>query len=468
VDKVTQNSIEVDREELNLSTSLLPDEGDGARRETITERLRLLWDHRTFLYRAVGVGLVTATLIAFLLPKRYTSMTQLMPPDQGTGTGMALLAALTGKAGGSGGGGDSLGALGSDLLGFKTTGDLFIGILRSRTMEDDLIGKFDLRKIYGVGPWEDARKILEQQTEVSAERKSGIITIAVTDKSPQRAAGMAREYVAELNHIVTNLSDSSAHRERLFLEGRLDQVQQSLESAEKDFSQFASRNTAIDIQEQGKAMIQAGAALEGQLVGAQTVLQGLRQVYTDNNVRVRQAQARVDELRRQLEQIGGSAEDGAGTSGSDLGALYPSIRKLPLLGVSYADLYRRMKIQEAVYETLTREYELAKVEEVKETPSVQVLDPADVPERKSSPHRLIIMLVGTVLSFALGVAWVIGSAHWEEIEPGDPRKALVQEVLETARARLPRFSRNGAHPESDATVSRRDVDRGEDTPQGSK
>ena len=276
-------------EELELTEPLLSleDESDEkGRREISVARLRLLWGRRRFLARVSAVGLIAAAAIAFLIPNRYASSAQLMPPDEQGSTGMALLAGLAGKAG------SSLGALGSQLLGLKTTGDLFIGILQSRTVQDDLIQKFDLRKLYGDGRWEDARKELGSRTSISTDRKSGIITISIQDRSPQRAQQMAQEYVSELNRVVNDLNTSSAHRERVFLEGRLGQVQQQLEDAEKAFSQFASKNTAIDIQEQGKAMIEAGATLEGQLIAAQTELEGLRQIFTDNNVRVRETQAR--------------------------------------------------------------------------------------------------------------------------------------------------------------------------------
>jgi capsule polysaccharide export protein KpsE/RkpR len=423
-------------EELELVEPLLQEEDVLALRERSIRRLALLWDKRKFLARTAAVGLVATTLIAFLLPKRYTSAARLMPPDQGPGTGMAMMAALATKAG-------SLGSLGSDLLGLKTTGDLFIGILQSRTVQDDLIGKFDLRKVYGDKRWEDARKYLTKETDLSEDRKSEIITIAVIDHSPQRAQQMVREYINALNGVVINLNTSSAHRERVFLGDRLNQVQKDLESAEKQFSEFASKNTAIDIQEQGKAMITAGATLEGQLIAAQTELEGLRQIFTDNNVRVRETQARVDELNRQLRKLGGKAVSGAAGENQDSGGPYPTIRQLPILGVTYADLFRRMKVEDAVFGTLTQQYEAAKVEEAKETPSVKVLDPPDLPETKSFPPRLLIVFLGTFMAFAAGVTWVLACDAWDATDPTDVRKVFANQVWHDVRAGLPWAARNG-------------------------
>jgi capsule polysaccharide export protein KpsE/RkpR len=219
-------------------------------------------------------------------------------------------------------------------------------------------------------------------------------------------------------------------------------VSHDLEESEKEFSQFASKNTAIDIKEQGKAMVEAAATLQGELIAAQSEYEGLKQIYTDNNVRVRSVRARIDELRRQLEKLAGKAESATTISQQPGDSMYPSIRKLPLLGVEYADLYRRTKIQEAVLETLTKEYELAKVQEAKEIPTVKVLDVANIPDKKSSPHRLLIILLGTALVLSGAVTWVFANTIWQETDARDPRKELAQEVYSTIWARLPWLSRN--------------------------
>jgi uncharacterized protein involved in exopolysaccharide biosynthesis len=420
---------------------------EQAREKWVVATLGLLWDHRRSLFRCAVLGLVASIIIAFLIPVQYTSTTQLMPPDQ-AGQGMASMLAALGKGGGD------LGGLGAELLGLKTSGDLFVGVLHSRTVQDDVIKKFDLRKVYRVSGYESvgkgyesARKRLDSRTEISSDRKSGIITLKVSDRNPDRAAAVAQEYVEALNRIVVTLNTSSAHKERVFLEGRLNEVQQDLEQAEKDFGQFASKNTAIDVKEQGRAMMSAAADLEGQLIAAQTELEGLRQIYTSNNVRVRAIQARIDEYQRQLQKLGGKASDG----GEDVSSrkeesaeqdqnLYPSIRQLPILGVAWADLYRRMRVQEAVFETLTKQYEMAKVEEARETPSVKVLDVADVAERKSFPPRTVLVISGTGFVLFLASLWVLAHARWEEIDTSDPGKMLLRQVYETGRTNVTRIA----------------------------
>ncbi|MGA7908458.1 MAG: lipopolysaccharide biosynthesis protein, partial [Candidatus Sulfotelmatobacter sp.] len=289
---------------------------------------------------------------------------------------------------------------------------------------------------------QDARRRLEENTQISEDRKSGIITISVTDLSPQRAPAIAQSYVVELDRLVVELNTSAAHRERVFLEERLKSVKQDLDSSAKEFSEFASNNTAIDIKEQGRAMVEAAAALQGRLIAAQSELEGLRQIYADSNVRVRAVRARIDELQKKLEQMGGGDLGPTGAN-SDSDSLYPSIRKLPLLGVTYSDLYRKTKIQETLFELLTRQCELARVQEAKETPSVKVLDAPTVPERKSFPPRLPIMFLGTFFTLLLGVLWVLGKASWQDAGPQHVGKLLAQDALATIKSDLRLTSGNG-------------------------
>jgi capsule polysaccharide export protein KpsE/RkpR len=417
---------------------------------TLTERessdektlasLWLIWAHRRSLFRLAVYAVVVSTIAAFLIPARYESTTRLMPPDNQSTSGLAT--ALAAMSGGSGG---ALSGIAGDFLGLsgKNTSELFVGILESRTAQDKLIQQFELQKLYGDRRMTDARKDLADHTSISVDRKTQIITIGVTDHDPKRAAAMGQAYVEELNRLVAELSTSSARRERMFLEERLQAVNKDLESAEKEFSQFSSKNTAIDIKEQGKAMLEAAATLQGELIAAQSELEGLRQIYSDNNVRVRSVRARIAELKEQLEKVGGKGEDES-IADQQSDSMYPSIRKLPILGVTYADLYRRTKVQEAVFETLTKEYELAKVQEAKEIPTVKVLDPPNVPDKKSFPPRVAIIFLATALALIMGTAWLLARMAWQHTDSADPRRMFAEEVFATIRARVSRFDSNAS------------------------
>jgi uncharacterized protein involved in exopolysaccharide biosynthesis len=420
---------------------LSPDETAKLRRSQ-AELFRAFWLRRGFLLRAAAVGFVISIVIAFLIPSRFTSTAQLMPPDTQSASGLAMMAALAAK--GPGG----LGSMAGDMLGLKSTGALFVGVLRSQTTQDRVVEQFDLKQVYGTRYAVDARLKLDGRTSITEDRKSGIISISVTDNNPQRAAALANAYIDQLNSLVAELSTSAAHRERVFLEDRLKVVKQNLDDVSNKAAQFSSTNATLDPRDEGRAMLEAGANLAAQMIAAQSQLEGLRQIYSDNNARVRSLNARVTELRKQLEKLGGAKVDtskGAGQTAEAPNAdmPYPSIRNLPLLGVKYEDFYHQAKIQATVYELLTEQYELAKVEEAKETPSVKVLDPGRVPEKKSFPPRTLIMSLGTCLAVGVGLIWLWILQRWAEGDPADPRRAVFQEIFVTARLYAAGVSSNG-------------------------
>jgi len=308
-----------------------------------------------------------------------------------------MLASLMGKGGDSPG----LGALAQLGLGQKTNVALYAYLLHSRSVQDRIVERFELQKEYWKRYRDDAIKKLDDRTDVDEDRKSGVITIDVSDRNRERARQMAAAYVDELNHLLAEVSTSAARRERMFVEQRLVSVQKDLQAAEKDLSEFASKTTVLDVKEQTKAMVESEAVMQAQLIAAESELQGMEQIYTPSNVRVRAVRARVEELRRQLHLIAGKQQEpGVGrdtvTSSDTVEDLYPTIRRLPILGVTWVDLYRRARIQEAVFELLTKQYELARIQEAKEIPTIKVVDIADLPEKKSFPPRLLIICLFAV------------------------------------------------------------------------
>ncbi len=380
---------------------------------------RLLW---------IGIaGFAISTIVAFLIPNRYEAVARLMPPDQNEGMSATLLGALASKSS------DTLGSLATEALGLRTSGAVLVGILESRTVQDDLVNRFDLRRVYWRKRYEDARRILAERTGISEDHKSGIITIAVQDRHPDRAAQLVQAYIGELNNRVSRLTTSSAHRERVFLEERLQTIKQRLDAATLQLSRFSSKNKTFDPQMQGKAMLEAASTLQGQLIAAEAELSGLEQIYGVENSRVKSASARVAELRGKLRAMSGQDVQDQDNAPGKSSTLYPSLEQLPLLGNTYYDLSRTAKIDEAVYEVLTKQYELAKVQEAKEIPSIKVLDEPVVPERKSFPPRVAIIVLGTLACLAFGAAWIIGQAAFHTLATDDPRRLLVERLLVPSR-----------------------------------
>ncbi|HJT70988.1 MAG TPA: hypothetical protein VJ731_12360 [Terriglobales bacterium] len=423
-------------EHLNGSSAAAEPTGESAR----IAYARLLWAKRLFLGRVLLFAFVLSTVVAFLIPKRYESKARLMPPDQQSSSGLAAIAALAGRAGGSGGGlssalGGGLGGVAGDLLGLKTSGALFVDMLEGPTIQDAVISKFDLRKAYSDKYWQDARKDLEHRTDIKEDRKSGVITIAVTDHDPHRAQQMALAYVEALNGLVAQVSTSSARRERQFLEQRLKTVKQNLDLAAKQFSEYSSQNGTLDVPSQSRAMLESEATLQGQLIAAQSELEGFEQIYTDNNIRIRTLRAKIAGLKQQIEAMSGN-KAASDSSEPGLAGDFPSIRKLPLVGVQWANLYREAKIQETVYELLTQEYEFAKVQEAKEIPTVNLLDAPLVPERKSFPPRAVIIGLGSLLSVLIAAMLVVGTESWRKNQSAE--KQFASEVWKEIATRNPR------------------------------
>ncbi|SPE27766.1 Lipopolysaccharide biosynthesis protein [Candidatus Sulfotelmatomonas gaucii] len=401
----------------------------------------LLWQHRRMLARVAFISLILSLATAFVIPKQYKSSTSIMPPDQQSASTM-MLAALSGHLGSLGALGDLAGGLG---MGHSSS-ELFIDLLHSGTVSDHLIDRFNLQHVYHKRYRIDAAKHLARLTKITENKKTGVVTIEVEDTDRERAREIAQAYLDELNLLVTRTSTSAAHRERVFIEQRLHEVKGNLEEAELQLSQFSSDSSAIDIKEQTRAMVDAGARVQAELMVEQSGLQSLRQIYGDGNVRVRESEARISSLQGQLAKMTGSSEPAYASGAVDTGtgadpkpmiaALYPPLRQLPRLAVPFADLYRRVQVQEAVFQLLTQQYETARIEEAKDVPAVNVIDPPGLPEKKSFPPRLLLTLLLSLFSFASVSTFVLLRHYWSTMACSDPRRKLADQVLPVLRHRV--------------------------------
>jgi uncharacterized protein involved in exopolysaccharide biosynthesis len=395
----------------NIERSEAAEEAQGSREAGNAGGLSYasLLQSRRFLVCCLLAGFVLFAAISLLLPAEYDSTAQLMPPDQSSAMS-GLMNAAAERA-------QNIMGMSGDMLGGKTQGALFAKVMLSQTVEDTLVNRFDLRKVYRVRYAEYARRQLEDRTDISEDRKSGVITIRVRDRDPRRARDMCQAYIDELNRLMTELHTSSARREREFLELRLAVVRAEVDRAAVALGQFASKNTTVDLPQQTKAMVESAATLEGKLVAQEAELKGLKEIYGDQNIRVLTLGASVAELRRSLHSMTG---DGASMIiNSDLPA--PPIRTLPLLGAKYSDLLRQATLSEAVLEILTKQFELARVQEAKEVPSVQLLDPPSCPEKRTAPTRSLIALFGALLGLVTGVL----ATAYRALNDNDSRKRMV-------------------------------------------
>lgn len=385
--------VDIPNEEPGLLTLVIAD---------VTAKVLRGW--RKFLL-AIFAGAAISTIIAFLTRPSYTSMAQLMPPNPAVFDSGAGLASLFSE-------GLAEASFSGDFLSEKTPGAVAIGIMNSPMCLDDVINRLNLRSVFRVNLYTPARRNLLAETKFSEDKNTGIVSITVEDEDKYRARDIAQAYVDELNGLLNNLSTSTARRERIFLEGRLKDIKTNLDNTTRELGEFSSQNAALDPTKQGADTMEAAGRIEEQLIIAESNLSALKTAYASDNVRVREAQSRIDSLQRELKTMTGGRGEINGGSDERNGGL-PSVRELPLLGVRYYDLYREMSIQEAAYASLSKEYETAKVEEAEEIPSVKMLTPPSVAEIKSSPQRKKIVLLGTILVASLYILWFALGSFWK-------------------------------------------------------
>jgi len=397
--------------------------------------LRVLWTHRIRLMRIVGITFLFSLALSIVIPKTYVSQARIMPPES-SGSSSALLTALAGRALG----GDALGGLAASLMGGHNTGSLFVDLLRSTSVSDRLIERFQLQSIYHKLYRIDAAKVLTRRTNIVQDKKSGVLTLSVTDNDPTRARDMAQAYLDELNTLVNRTGSSSAHQERVFIEKRLQAVKSDLERAQEAMSEFSSTHAAIDLKEQARATVESEARVQGALIAAQGELQSQRQLYGDGNVRVRETAARIAGLRQELEKMSGSSSPLSATLKSDdageqlTSASYLPLRQVPRLAVPFANLYREVHVQETLYDLLTQQYEIVRIQEAKDIPAVNVIDAPQVPEKKSFPPRALMTLGLTLVTLLVACFGLLCHHYWFLIDANDPRKSFAREVIQAMHA----------------------------------
>ncbi len=401
----------------------------------------ILLRHRRFLAQVAGIALLANIAIAFLIPKQYQSTARIMPPET-SGSGTALLAALAGRALG----GDALGGFAASLLGGHNSGSLFVDLLRSDTVTSHLVDRFQLQSVYRKRYRVDAAKALVRRTGIEQDKKSGVITITVTDWSPQRARDIAQAYLDELNLMVNRTNTSSAHRERMFIENRLAAVRAELDRAQEALSNFSSTHMTVDLREQTRATVDAAAKLQGDLIVTQGELTSLQEIYGDGNVRVRAAQARASNLKTELAKLGGTSaslsksidddSDSSPALANSDNLSYPPLRQLPRLAVPYGNLYRNVRVQETVLELLTQQFEIAQIQEAKDIPVLSVIDAPGIPEKKSFPPRALLTLALTLVEWLVAAAFIVIRFYWRAVDRSDPRRMIAREAADAFRQAL--------------------------------
>lgn len=386
--------------------------GNGAHAATVVARppeeislldiVVLLSARKRFILRFVIAAAVAATLVALLLPVRYESRVVLMPPSQSS----SMASAILGQLGGLG----SLGSLGSlssltGGLGLKSPSDLYIALLKSRTVEDAMIQRFGLMSEYHEKRMSDARKVFERRVSVDAGTKDGLVRIEVQDHNPQRAAELANGYVDEFRKLSASLAITEAARRRLFFDKQLEDAKDQLTAAEEAMRKTQESTGVLQIDSQARSLIESASVLRAQVVAKEVQIQSMRSFAADDNPNLILAKQQLAALQSQLTQLAGSDHD----AGSDI---VLSKGRVTESGMEYLRRYRDLKYHETVFELLAKELEIAKLDEAREGEIVQVVDAAVPSDKRSFPPRLLIIIGTTILAFVFAVFWVRLLAGW--------------------------------------------------------
>jgi uncharacterized protein involved in exopolysaccharide biosynthesis len=371
--------------------------GDPSRTETevsLLDLLVLLVGRKRFIVRFVLGAAVLSIVVSLLLPIRYEAKVVLLPPQQNSSVASALMGQL-GNLGALG----SLASLTGGGLGIKNPADMYVSLLTSRTVEDAMIERFGLMKEYRLKRMSDTRKALEHRTTAVAGTKDGLIRITIEDGDKQRAADLANGYVEEFRKFSASLAITEAARRRLFFEQQVQQAKDKLTEAEEAMTKTQQATGVLQIDSQARALIESAAILRGQVVAKEVQIEGMRSFATDDNPSLVLAKQELAALQSQLEHLAGSQTD----TGSDINL---SKGRVTQSGMEYLRRFRDLKYQETVFELLAKEYEIAKLDEAREGSIIQVVDAAVPPDTKSSPHRTLIVLATTILSFFVAAFWV--------------------------------------------------------------
>ena len=272
-------------------------------------------------------------------------------------------------------------------------------MLRSRSVADRIIGRFDLQKIYDEPTLVDTRRVLERKLNIWAGR-DGIIVIAAEDQSSERAADIANAIVQELTHLNETLAITEASQRRAFFEKQLMQAKEALANAEVDLKKTQEVTGLIKLDDQGRAIIEAVSRIKAQIALKEVQIGAMKGFATERNADFLVAHRELEGLKDQLKKLERDNTQGNGN------ILIPTGR-VPQAGLEYVRKFRDVKYHETVFELLARQYELARVDEAKDSSLIQTLDRAIAPDKKSGPRRGLITLVVGALAGFLTIIFVL-------------------------------------------------------------
>lgn len=382
--------------------------------------LVLILARRWSLIAAVtAICTATGIALALLLPVRYTAEITILPPQQ---QNSSMTSALASQLGGL----SSMAELAGGSLGLKNKNDMYVSMFKSHIVEDALIQRFNLQAEYHKKLLSDTRKVFEKRASVDGGAKDGLIHISVQDHSPQRAAEIANGYVDQFRSLSQHLAIGEAAQRRLFLEAQVDQTKKHLADAEEAMKATQQKTGLIELNSQARALIESASYLRAQIAAKQVQIQGMKAYATDQNPGVTQAEQELAGLKAQMQSLTGSQETD--------GMIIPK-GQVTEAGLEYVRKLRDVKYNEAEFALLAKQLEIARLDEAREGSMVQVVDPAFTPDKRSFPHRTLIVAISAAAGIFLGVLLVLVLARFAQLQSNPQTGSILVEIADTFKRR---------------------------------
>jgi tyrosine-protein kinase Etk/Wzc len=368
-----------------------PISGAGSTRSdeiSLLDFLILLVDRMRLILWITVICTLIAVVVSLLLPKRYTATVTLLPPQQNS----SMSAALSSQIGSMGG----MAALAGGSLGLKSPNDMYVAMLKSRTVEDAMVQRYGLIQEYKDHYPSDARKNFENHVSIDGSGKEGLIHISVEDRDPNRAAELANGYVDQFQKLSEHLAFTEASQRRLFFERQLEQSKNNLATAEEALKRTEQTTGLFQLDSQARALIESAASLRAEIAAREVEIQGMQTYATGENAQLVQAQRELDSMRAQMAKLGGKGDASKG------GHIVPE-GSVPEAGLEYVRKLRDVKYFETVFDILARQFEMAKLDEARQGTVIQVVDSAIPPDKRSYPKRGLIVLGAAGVGFVIGI-----------------------------------------------------------------
>ncbi|MFQ5650479.1 MAG: GumC family protein [bacterium] len=388
----------------------------------LLDYVEVIVKRRRMILRNAFAAAALMAVISLVLPRTYTATTTLLPPEEGNQEGLRGLLANS-----------PLSFL--DFPGVATrSSEMFVEILKSRTVAEGVLQtKYDyddkrqnLYEVWDLDTRTEALKRLRKKSTISSNEQ-GVIEVSVELRDPNLAAQVARAYVAELDSVNQEKSFSKAKNSRIYIEEQLEITENNLKKASRELADFQATFKAVNLEEQTKVAIEKAGEIKGTIMAKEVALEVARETMKADNPVILRLQKELQELRKQFEHL----QFGNSVPFEEQKDYFIPFADVPEVGLRFAELIREVKVQETVWQLLNQQYYSAKIQEARDTPTVQVLDEAVPPEKRTKPHRTLLVLVASFLAFMFSIFGAFVMAYGEKLKE---READYQKVRHFAQA----------------------------------